>query len=112
MQIPVDTELVTAGVYFVVVPLYGLLWYRHVRHAYAALAIAAIILALCALLRSETVRAWGPHPSPRHHEIAPTTPSVPENGFSTFDRVLMAGTSSLQQGTLHYRVNSPTFAGS
>jgi len=58
MQAPFDPELVTASVYVVAVPLYLLLWRRHSRQCYAGLAIAALILALCALLRSESVRAW------------------------------------------------------
>jgi hypothetical protein len=81
MQAPIDTELVTAGVYVVAVPLYLLLWYRHSRHCYAALAIAALILALCALLRSESVRAWDPRPL-YHHE-------APRNGPSSVSGCLM-----------------------
>jgi hypothetical protein len=69
MQAPFDTELVAAGVYVVVVPLYLLLWRYHSRHCYAALAIAASILALCAFLRSDSVRAWDLHPL--NHQYAP-----------------------------------------
>jgi hypothetical protein len=58
MQVPFDTELVTCGVYIVAAPLYALLWRRHIRHAYAALAVAALILSLCAFLRSEMVKTW------------------------------------------------------
>jgi hypothetical protein len=82
MQAPFDSELMTAGVYLVAVPLYGLLWHRHSRHAYAALAIAALILALCAFLRSDTVRTWEPHPS-RQHQPAPTNTPAPNDDFST-----------------------------
>jgi hypothetical protein len=80
MQAPFDPELVTAGVYLVIGPLYGLLWHRHARHVYAALAIAALILAVCAFLRSETVRTWDPHPI-RHRQLvtspAPKDDSAP-----------------------------------
>ena len=62
MQAPVDPELITAGVYGVVVPVYFVLWRRHSRHCYAVLAIAALILTLCAMLKSDAVRAWDPHP--------------------------------------------------
>jgi hypothetical protein len=79
MQVPIDTELLTAGVEVIVVPLYLLLWHRHIRHAYAALAIAALILALCALLRSETVRAWDP-PALHHHD-APLRQPGRSSGF-------------------------------
>lgn len=68
MQTPFDTELVTGSVYVVVVPLYLLVW-RHSRHWYVGLAFAALVLGMCALLRSETVRAWRP-PSP-HHGVEP-----------------------------------------
>jgi hypothetical protein len=76
MQVPIDTELVSAGVYLVAVPLYGWLWHRHSRYCYAALSIAALILALCALLRSETVRTWEPL---HHHEVAPHVPVLTED---------------------------------
>ncbi|HXP05355.1 MAG TPA: hypothetical protein VN808_14630 [Stellaceae bacterium] len=75
MQVSIDTELVTAAVEVIVVPLYLLLWHRYIRHAYAALAIAALILALCALLRSDTVRAWDP--PALHHHVTPTNDPEP-----------------------------------
>jgi hypothetical protein len=83
MQVPIDTELVTSGVYLLVVPLYGLLWHRHIRHAYAALAIAALILAICAFLRSEPVRAWDPHPLFHSQPMPVIDASVAKGNFST-----------------------------
>src|SRR5438270_8806014 len=80
MQAPIDPELVTAGVYVIAVPLYFLLWRHHSRHCYAALAIAALILAMCALLRSESVRAWDPQPL--HHRLTPLNDTVPRDNFS------------------------------
>ncbi len=62
MQAPVDPELITAGVYGVVVPVYFVLWRRHSRNCYAVLEIAALNLTLCAMLKSDAVRAWDPHP--------------------------------------------------
>ena len=58
MQSPIDPELVTAGVYLLIVPLYGLLWRGHTRQPYAGLTLAALILAVCAFIRSETVLVW------------------------------------------------------
>ncbi len=80
MQAPIDPELVTAGVYVVAVPLYLLLWHRHSRHCYAALAIAAMILAMCALLRSEPVRAWDPRPL--NHRLTLPDGTAPRGDFS------------------------------
>jgi len=99
MQAPFDPELVTAGVYVVAVPLYLLLWRRRSPHCYAALAIAALILALCALLRSEPVRAWEPHPLYRH--IAPKSGPRPSSSFSLIARCDVAwlpGTSPRLSG--------------
>jgi hypothetical protein len=101
MQAPFDPELVTAGVYVVAVPLYLLLWRRHSRHCYAALAIAALILALCALLRSDAVRAWDPQPLRHQHQPAPTSGPDPRGDFSLIARrdvAGMAGSSLVRPG--------------
>src|SRR5580700_10497515 len=92
MQVPIDTELVTAGVEVIVVPLYLLLWHRHVRHAYAALAIAAALLGACALLRSDAVPAWNP---PALHHVVPTNERGPSAGFG----LLAGGDFSWMAGT-------------
>jgi hypothetical protein len=52
MQVPIDPELITFGAYLVAAPAYLLLWRRHIQHCYVALAIACLILALAALLRT------------------------------------------------------------
>jgi hypothetical protein len=97
MQAPIDPELVTAGVYLLIGPLYGLLWHHHIRHAYAALAIAALILSVCALLRSETVRAWDPQPL-HHPHTAPVNAPLRESDFPTLAQAWI-GRSDFREAT-------------
>jgi hypothetical protein len=79
MNAPFDPELGSAAVYFFVVPVYAVLWWQHRHRCYAALAIAALILALCAVLKSEPVRAW--NPPPLYHHLAPKSGPGPSCDF-------------------------------
>jgi hypothetical protein len=69
MNVPFDPELGSAAVYFLIVPVYAVLWCQHRHRCYAALAIAALILGFCAALKSEPVRAWNPNGI--HHLASP-----------------------------------------
>lgn len=52
MQHSASIEIATAATYLVVALLYAVLWQHRSRSTYAALAVAASILAVCAYLRS------------------------------------------------------------